>query len=66
MWMEEGQVTWCGWMRARSLDADGGGPGLLVWMEEGQVTWCGWKRATKDSRGGETVRLKEKGRPQLR
>ena len=38
VWMEEGQVTWCGWTRARSLDVDGEGLGHLVWMEEGQVT----------------------------
>ncbi|KAI0225335.1 hypothetical protein LSAT2_023823 [Lamellibrachia satsuma] len=44
--MEQGQVTWCGWRRARSLGADGGGakslgvdrggPGHLMQMEEGQ------------------------------
>ena len=45
MWMEEGQVTWCGWRRARSLGVDGGGPGHLVQMEEGQVTWCRWRKA---------------------
>ena len=26
-WMVEGQDTWCGWWRAKSLGVDGGGPG---------------------------------------
>ena len=41
VWVVEGQVTWCGWWRARSLGVGGGGPGHLVWVMEGQVTWCG-------------------------
>ena len=45
VWMEEGQVTWCEWRKARSLGVDGGRPGHLVQMEEGQVTWCGWWKA---------------------
>ena len=30
VWMEDGQVTWCRWRRARSFGVDGGGPGHLV------------------------------------
>ena len=37
MRMEEGQVTWCGWRRVRSLGSDGGGSGHLVRMEEGRL-----------------------------
>ena len=32
--MEEGQITWRGWRKARSLGVDGGGPGHLTWMEK--------------------------------
>ena len=68
MWVDEGQVTWCGWKRARSLCVGGGGPGHLVRVEEGQVTWCGWMRARSlgadgrraGYRGNETVRPQEK------
>ena len=41
VWVVEGQVTWCGWWRAKSLGVGGGGPGHLVWVVEGQVTRCG-------------------------
>ena len=35
--VEEGQVTWYGWRRARSLGAGGGGPGHVVRVEEGRL-----------------------------
>ena len=60
---EEGQVTWCGRRRERSLGADGGGRGHLVRTEEGQVTWCGRRRERSfgaDGGGtGHLVRMEE-------
>ncbi|KAI0226852.1 hypothetical protein LSAT2_022724 [Lamellibrachia satsuma] len=50
--VEEGEVTWCGWRRARSRDTGGGGRGHLVRVEEGQVTWCVWRRARSLGAGG--------------